>query len=57
MLFSRAYRDVKNMLEANLLLRFLKTDRFKNARMRRENTKAMMDSPPPHGRVLSWFRY
>lgn len=46
LIFRRAYRDVKNMLEANLLLRFLNTDRFKNVRMQRENMKAMMDSPP-----------
>ncbi|CAM9379715.1 unnamed protein product [Ectocarpus sp. 6 AP-2014] len=47
MTFSRAYRDVKNMLEANLLLRFLNTDRFKNVRVQSENMKAMMGSPPP----------
>ncbi|CBJ31486.1 hypothetical protein Esi_0260_0005 [Ectocarpus siliculosus] len=47
MIFSRAHRDVKNMLEANLVLRFLNTDRFKNVRVQRENMKAMMGSPPP----------
>lgn len=46
MISRRSYRDVKNMLEANLLLRFLSTDRFENLRMQRENIKAMMDSPP-----------
>ncbi|CAM9250356.1 unnamed protein product [Ectocarpus fasciculatus] len=46
MIFRRSYRDVKDMLEANLLLRFLSTDRFKTLRMQRENIKAMMDSPP-----------
>lgn len=34
------------MLEANLLRRFLNTDRFKSVRMQRENVQAMMDSPP-----------
>lgn len=33
------------MLEANLLRRFLQTDRFKSVRMQRENVQAMMDSP------------
>ncbi|CAM9379275.1 unnamed protein product [Ectocarpus sp. 6 AP-2014] len=46
MIFSPAYLEVKSMLEANLLRRFLNTDRFKSVRMQRENVQAMMDSPP-----------
>ncbi|CAM9472942.1 unnamed protein product [Ectocarpus fasciculatus] len=46
MVFGRAYLEVKSMLEANLLRRFLNTDRFKSVRMQRENVQAMMDSPP-----------
>ncbi|CAM9348392.1 unnamed protein product [Ectocarpus fasciculatus] len=46
MVFGPAYLEVKSMLEANLLRRFLNTDRFKSVRMQRENVQAMMDSPP-----------
>ncbi|CAM9881255.1 unnamed protein product [Ectocarpus sp. 13 AM-2016] len=46
LIFGRAYLEVKSMLEANLLRRFLNTDRFKSVRMQRENVQAMMDSPP-----------
>ncbi|CAM9432746.1 unnamed protein product [Ectocarpus fasciculatus] len=46
MVFAQAYLEVKSMLEANLLRRFLNTDRFKSVRMQRENIQAMMDSPP-----------
>lgn len=44
-----AYVEVREMLEANLLLRFLNTDRFKRVRMQRENVQAMMDSPQQAG--------
>ncbi|CBJ33441.1 expressed unknown protein [Ectocarpus siliculosus] len=46
LIFGRAYLEVKSMLEANLLRRFLNTDRFKSVRMQRENVQTMMDSPP-----------
>ncbi|CAN0423690.1 unnamed protein product [Ectocarpus sp. 12 AP-2014] len=46
LIFGRAYLEVKSMLEANLLRRFLNTDRFKSVRMQRENVQIMMDSPP-----------
>ncbi|CAM9463438.1 unnamed protein product [Ectocarpus sp. 4 AP-2014] len=46
MIFRRAYLAVKRMLEANLLLRFLNTDRFKSVEMQKENTQVMVDSPP-----------
>ncbi|CAM9810129.1 unnamed protein product [Ectocarpus sp. 12 AP-2014] len=39
MIFRRAYLAVKRMLEANLLLRFLNTDRFKSVEMQKENTQ------------------
>lgn len=51
MIFRQAYLAVKSMLEANLLLRFLNTDRFKSVSMQREDTQAMMDSPPPQAGV------
>ncbi|CBJ31485.1 hypothetical protein Esi_0260_0003 [Ectocarpus siliculosus] len=44
MIFRRAYLAVKRMLEANLLLRFLNTDRFKSVEMQKENTQVMVDS-------------
>lgn len=34
------------MLEANLLVRFLRTKEFENVRLRREQLTAMMVSPP-----------
>ncbi|CAM9250281.1 unnamed protein product [Ectocarpus fasciculatus] len=43
MIFRRAYLAVKRMLETNLLLRFLNTDRFKSVSMQK-NTQAMMDT-------------
>ncbi|CAB1121467.1 unnamed protein product [Ectocarpus sp. CCAP 1310/34] len=46
LVFGRAYLEVKSMLEANLLRRFLNTDRFKSVRTQRENVQTMMDSPP-----------
>lgn len=46
MVFKRSYLEVKSMLEANLLRRFLNTDQFKSAKKQRENVQAMMDSPP-----------
>ncbi|CAM9457898.1 unnamed protein product [Ectocarpus sp. 13 AM-2016] len=46
MVFKRSYLEVKRMLEANLLRRFLNTDQFKSVRKQRENVQAMMDSPP-----------
>ncbi|CAM9379421.1 unnamed protein product [Ectocarpus sp. 6 AP-2014] len=46
MVFKRSYLEVKSMLEANLLRRFLNTDQFKSVRKQRENVQAMMDSPP-----------
>lgn len=49
MVFRQAYVEVRQMLEANLLRRFLSTDRFKNLRMQRENMQAMMDSPQQTG--------
>ncbi|CAM9581548.1 unnamed protein product, partial [Hapterophycus canaliculatus] len=45
MVFGQAYFEVRQMLEANLLRRFLQTDMFKNVRKQRENVQAMMDSP------------
>ncbi|CAB1098187.1 unnamed protein product [Ectocarpus sp. CCAP 1310/34] len=45
MIFRRAYLAVKRMLEANLLLRFLNTDRFKSVEMQKEDTQVMVDSP------------
>lgn len=41
----QAYVEVRQMLEANLLRRFLNTKQFKSLRMQRENIQAMMDSP------------
>lgn len=41
----QAYVEVRQMLEANLLRRFLNTEQFKSSRMQRENIQAMMDSP------------
>ncbi|CBJ31489.1 hypothetical protein Esi_0260_0013 [Ectocarpus siliculosus] len=53
MIFRRAYLAVKRMLEANLLLRFLNTDRFKSLEMQKENTQVMVDSPPQARVVVS----
>ena len=41
----QAYVEVRQMLEANLLRRFLNTDRFKSVREQRENIQLLMDSP------------
>lgn len=46
MVFGQAYTEVKSMLEANLLQRFLQTDQFKSLRAQRENITMMMVSPP-----------
>eukprot|EP00904_Undaria_pinnatifida_P004013 jgi/Undpi1/13612/HiC_scaffold_9.g03266.m1 len=45
LVFGRAYAEVKNMLEANLLNRFLRTDQFESVRAQRENITMMMVSP------------
>ncbi|CAM9379568.1 unnamed protein product [Ectocarpus sp. 6 AP-2014] len=52
MVFRRAYLAVKRMLEANLLLRFLNTDRFKNVEMQKENTQVIVNSPPLQAGVV-----
>ncbi|CAN0056130.1 unnamed protein product, partial [Laminaria digitata] len=46
LVFGQAYAEVKDMLEANLLRRFLQTDQFKSVRAQRENITIMMTSPP-----------
>ena len=45
LVFGQAYAEVKNMLEANLLNRFLRTDEFESVRTQRENVTIMMGSP------------
>lgn len=40
-----AYVEVRQMLEANLLRRFINTEQFRSLRVQRENIQAMMDSP------------
>lgn len=49
MVFNQAYVEVRQMLEANLLRRFLQTNRFKDARAQWENSQAMLDSPQQTG--------
>eukprot|EP00752_Nemacystus_decipiens_P003194 g2955.t1 len=45
LVFMEAYVEVRQMLEANLLRRFLNTEQFRRLRTQRENIQAMMDSP------------
>lgn len=45
LVFAQSYVEVRQMLEANLLRRFLHTKEFEVARTQRENVQTMQDSP------------
>lgn len=45
LVFTQAYNEIKSMLDADLVFRFLQTDQFKSVRAQRENVTAMMVSP------------
>ncbi|CAM9273182.1 unnamed protein product [Choristocarpus tenellus] len=46
LVFGQAYREVRLLLEANLLQRFLQSEEFVHVRAQRATVTTLMDSPP-----------